>query len=228
MQPLKKNLNVLIIEDHPIIVEGYESAFKQINRGIKYTINFDIARNCDDGYGLIKLASVSRTSYDVLFLDIELPSSGKGRIISGQDLGASARELLPKTKIVVITTHDTSFRIENILKTINPEGFLVKSDLDTQEFITCFDKVLESPPYYSRVVNSMLGKQIGSNIILDAIDRSILYHLSKGVKTKNLVNYVGLSIAGIEKRKRVLKQIFDVEGGIDEDLFREAKRHGFL
>ena len=45
---------------------------------------------------------------------------------------------------------------------------------------------------------------------------------------KDLPNIVPLSIAGIEKRKRILKQVFDVEDQGDKALILRAKELGFI
>ena len=45
---------------------------------------------------------------------------------------------------------------------------------------------------------------------------------------KDLSEIVHLSIPGIEKRKRHLKQIFDINGPDDRDLILIAKEKGFI
>lgn len=64
--------------------------------------------------------------------------------------------------------------------------------------------------------------------MLDNIDRSILYHISKGVKTKNLVSIVNLSLPAIEKRKRNIKEAIGVNQGGDLVLVEKAREIGFL
>jgi len=54
-----------------------------------------------------------------------------------------------------------------------------------------------------------------------------LHHLSKGVKTKNLVQYINLSLSAIEKRKKNIKLQFGIEGD-SEILLLEAKKRGFI
>ena len=67
-----------------------------------------------------------------------------------------------------------------------------------------------------------------NEVVLDDIDRNILFHLSKGIKTKNLTEHIPLSLAAIEKRKRHLKEVFDVEKKGDESLLEQARNTGFL
>ena len=67
-----------------------------------------------------------------------------------------------------------------------------------------------------------------NNFFIDAIDRRILYELSTGTRMKELPNILPLSIAGIEKRKRQLKKIFDVSSLEDKQLIIVAKEKGFI
>ena len=62
----------------------------------------------------------------------------------------------------------------NILKNINPDGFLVKSDVTSDELMRAFQVVLTDPPYYSHTVTKLLRTRIINEVVLDDIDRNIL------------------------------------------------------
>ncbi len=224
---MNKPLSILIVDDHPIIIEGYKHALVNME-STEYDIRVDTASNCDDANYKIKTSARNNNPYDVIFLDIHLPPSRDGRITSGEDLGTIAKRLTPEAKIIILTMHNENFRIYNILKSINPDGLLIKSDLTSDEFVRAFKVILERPPYYSHTVNNFLRLQTKNNVILDDIDRAILYHLSRGIRTKNLTEYISLSLAGIEKRKRQLKHSFGVERYDDERLIEIAREQGFI
>jgi len=56
----------------------------------------------------------------------------------------------------------------------------------------------------------------------------MLYHISKGAKTKDLINIVCLSKSAIEFRKRNLKALFGIDSGNDRKLILKAEQHGFI
>jgi len=116
----------------------------------------------------------------------------------------------------------------NIIKGINPEGLLIKSDLTSRELAEAFQQILESPPYYSSTVNNFLNTTVTNDIYVDEINRKILHLLSQGVKTKGLKDHIDLSMSGIEKRKKHLKLLFSVDDGKDETLLSEARKQGFI
>lgn len=215
-----------MIDDHPMIIEGYQNTILAIKTN-KQEFDIDIANSCDTALEYIQ-RSLNTKPYDLLFVDIKIPPSSDGSITSGEDLAKYIRKVLPDSKIIILTMYNESYRIHNILKTINPEGFLIKSDLTSTELANAFRNVLENPPYYSNTVNSFLRKTITSDIFVDDKNRKILHLLSQGVKTKNLAEHVGLSLSAVEKRKKQLKSLFSVEDGQDETLIKEAREKGFL
>ncbi|MDP5158024.1 MAG: response regulator [Flaviramulus sp.] len=221
-----EKLKILMIDDHPMIIEGYQNTLlfsKKDNQELK----IDIANNCDEAIKYIDKA-VQELPYDVLFVDISLPPSTDGSINSGEDLAEYARKVLPKSKIIILTMFNESFRIYNIIKTIDPEGFLIKSDLTSKELASAFQAVLKNPPFYSGTVNSHIRKTITTDIIIDDKNRKILHLLSQGIKTKNLAAHLDISLSAVEKRKKQLRDIFDVNDGQDETLLNNAKDKGFL
>ena len=222
--------SVLIIDDHPLIVEAYKTAFNFVsekNKNILFNIN--VANNCDSAIELIdKNYVLKEKKLDIVFLDIRLPPSKDGKILSGEDLGIKINSLLPNVKIIISTTLNDNYRVHSIFKSINPDGFLIKNDITPKELIDAIDTVITDPPYYSKTVTKLLRKQISSDFILDEIDRKILYELSIGTKMKELPNLVPLSLAGIERRKKMLKQVFNIKSSNDSEMIMAAREKGFI
>lgn len=221
-----QHINILMVDDHPIIIEGYQNTLMATKQDDQ-TLLIDTANDCDSANAMILRASEG-TPYDVCFFDISLPSSANGKIASGEDLAMIAREKLPDAKIVILTMFNESYRVHNIIKEINPDGFLIKSDLTSMELAEAFQQILKSPPYYTSIVSNFLKKTVISDIYVDDVNRKILHLLSQGIKTRSLKEYIDLSMSAIEKRKKQLKLLFSVEDGKDETLLKEAREKGFL
>jgi len=222
-----EKIRILMIDDHPMIIEGYQNTL-QFTKKSNQELYIDIANNCDEAVKYMEKSLEKAMPYDVLFVDISLPPSKDGLMQSGEDLAEHARIILPKSKIIILTMFNESFRIHNIIKTIDPEGFLIKSDLTSSELASAFQAVLKNPPFYSGTVNSHIRKSITTNIIIDEKNRKILHLLSQGVKTKNLAVHLDISLSAVEKRKKQLKALFLVEDGQDETLLEEARKKGFV
>lgn len=224
-----KKYCALIIDDHPLISEAYKSAFTFIEsqqEACSFEIN--VANNCDDAQAIIEEFSTTNQTIDIIFLDISLPPSKDGKLLSGEDLGLLINEKLPEARIIISTTFNDNYRVYSILKNVNPDGFLVKNDITPAELVMAIKEVLSDPPYYSKTVMKMLRSQVSHDYFLDDVDRKILYELSIGTKMKDLPNEVPLSLAAIQKRKSQITRVFGVDNSADRDLILVAKEKGFL
>lgn len=224
---MTENIRILMIDDHPMIIEGYQNTLLFTKKETQ-NLNIDIANNCDEAIAFMNKSIANERPYNVLFVDISLPPSSDGLMSSGEDLAEYARTILPDAKIIILTMFNESFRIHNIIKTIDPEGFLIKSDLTSKELASAFQAVLYNPPFYSGTVNSHIRKSITSDIVIDEKNRKILHLLSQGVKTKNLAAHLDISLSAVEKRKKQLKELFSVQDGQDETLLSKARKKGFV
>jgi DNA-binding NarL/FixJ family response regulator len=224
---MAETIRILMIDDHPMIIEGYQNTLLFTKKDDQ-DLEIDIANNCDEAIDFMERSLKISKPYDVLFVDISLPPSSDGQYNSGEDLAAHARIILPKARVVILTMFNESFRIHNIIKTINPEGFLIKSDLTSSELANAFQAVLHNPPFYSGTVSSFMRKAINHDIVIDDKNRKILHLLSQGVKTKSLASHLDISLSAVEKRKKQLKELFLIDDGQDETLLKEAKKKGFI
>ncbi|MBZ9731164.1 response regulator [Salegentibacter sp. JZCK2] len=224
---MKKRLKILMIDDHSLIIEGYKSILQEDSKDDDFVLIIDTAHDCGEANQKI-IKSLNDGLYDIVFLDINLPSSIDKKFLSGEDLGQEIRKVSPLTSLIVLTMYSENIRLMNILKNIDPEAFLIKSDITPTEFIKAFRKVLIGKVHYSQSIINLMRRQLTSEIILNENDRAILYYLAEGVRTKDLVVKVPLSLAAIEKRKKFLKEIFEVEDGGDLALINGAKKKGFL
>jgi len=225
---MDKSISVLIIDDHPIIASAYESALESfVTQNATYNFKITSIYNLDEAQLLLGNPNFIE-NIDLVFLDMRLPASSDGSLVSGEDLGNQIKTKQPGARIIVSTTFNDNYRLHNILQSINPEGFLVKNDINHKELLSAVENVLAGSPYYSKTVLNLLRKQVGSDIYLDEVDRKMLYELSIGSKLKDLTDLLPLSVAGIEKRRRNLKKIFGISGAEDRELVKVAKEKGFL
>lgn len=216
-------INILIIEDHPMMIEGYKNILS--NSSLKTNICIKTASNCETAYLLI---TKSNLFFDIILLDLALPSFKAQNLHSGEDLAKLIRKQSVRTKIMMLTSHTEAFVIYQLSKNINPEGLLIKSDFNPEEFVFAFENVIAGGTYYS--ISARMGiKQVSKNHnYLDAYDRRIISLLSKGIRTKSLPDYLGITVSAIDKRKAKIREFFNLSKGSDEDIIRLAKEKGLI
>ena len=225
---MTQNMKVLIVEDEPLIINVLEKALYQISEdnGL-FEFKISSATNCDSAQFEIQKAIKSQP-FDLVLLDISIPESTDRQLLSGEDIGIEIRQLFPHVKIMVFTSHNNNYRLNNILKSINPEGFLIKSDIDYSKLITAINAILNDEPFYSKAIMQLVRRHISNDFVLDQLDRQLIFHISKGSKMKELAEILPLSKSAMEYRKRNLKQLFDIEDGNDRDLILKAEEHGYI
>ena len=221
---MTKSIKILIVDDHPFIIQAYKNALEKYSQQ-GYEFEVIQANNCKSGYENIV---ESKIPFNVAFFDISMPEYAEKGIYSGEDLAVLMKSEMPSCKVILLTMHDELLKINNIIKNINPNGLIIKNDLTFDELIFAFDKIINNESYYSQTVIKLVGQAKYNDIELDAFDKQILFHLSKGVKTKDLPQYIPLSLSAIEKRKLNIREILEVKGGNDIDLINEAKTKGVI
>ncbi len=225
----KEKKFALVVDDYPLMCETYKTILSSINPNeTGYQFDLDVASNCDDATQAIRLAYKTSNYPDLVILDLKLTPSLDLKILSGEDLGVMVRELMPSTKIIISTSSHDNFLINNIFKSINPDGFLVKKDVNSKILKNAILNVMRHIPFYSDTILKLLRKEISNDLILDFIDRKILYELSIGARMKDLPNFIPLSAPSIEKRKKHLKKVFNVKDKGDRELILMAKQKGFI
>ncbi len=219
-------LRILAIDDHEMTMLGYKFILERIAFD-GYTILVDTANTYESGKKLIE-NSANSFKYDILFLDVQLFAPNEDQPYTGEDLGILARKIVPESKIVYMSSFSDNYRINSILKTVDPDGYLVKTDIDPKTLEDAVKTIVLNPPYYSSKALAAIRKKMSSDIDLDEKDRQILYHLSKGTKNKDLEKYIRLSPSSSENRKRHLKTLFGTENENDLALILAAKNRGFI
>ena len=214
-----------MIDDHPSMIEGYKSILSFNDLGLR--IITTPAYNCESAYNIIDKTSVSE-AFDFAFVDLSLPPYLEKKIKGGEDLALLIKNKFPDCKIVILTSHAEAFILDAIQKNIAPNGLLVKSDFTADEFLLAFEKIYNNHFYTSRTVVENIAELHEKSAFLYENNRKLITLLAEGVKTKNLPQRMNLSISAIDKRKAQIKYFFKIEKGSDEDIIREAKKHGLI
>lgn len=223
-QPTIKN-NILIVDDHPFIIQGYKNAITRYNPK-QFEFSILSAKDCKSAYELI--TNPDTTVFDIAFLDISMPTYEEKGIMSGEDLARLLNKYMPNCKIILLTMYTELLKIKNIIDSINPSGLVIKNDLTFDELLFGFDKVINNEVYYSQSIQKMMDLDLYEPIEIDLFDKQILFHISKGTNTKDIPQYVPISLEAVEKRIQNLKKLLDIKDDSDIELVKEAKNKGLL
>jgi DNA-binding NarL/FixJ family response regulator len=217
--------NILIVDDHPFIIQGYKNAITRY-KASEFEFTIEQANDCKSAYEII--TNPDNIVFDIAFLDISMPTYEEKGLFSGEDLARLLNEYMPNCKIILLTMYTELLKIKNIIEVINPRGLVIKNDLTFDELLLGFDKVINDEIYYSQSIQKMMDQELHNPIEIDLFDKQILFHISKGTRPSELVQYIPISLEAIEKRKLNLKEKLDIKDESDIELVKEAKKRGLL
>ncbi len=222
---MKEGINILIVEDHLLMVEAYNSILSYHSDANR--LNIQAAYNCEEAFKIISACRTIFLKLDILILDLNLPKYEDANLQDGTSLIEFTKQSFPNCKIVIVTSYSKTIKTYEILRRYNPAGFLIKSEFNGDELLMVFDLILNDGNYISPLIKKSIELMLAQNTYLDSYNRQILILLGKGIKTKNLINYLPISTSAIEKRKSGIKDYFNITGS-DEDLIIEARRRNFI
>lgn len=223
-----KIIRILAVDDHKMTMVGYKSILE--NTDFKdYKVSMDMATSYALAKEIMEASVKEKQPFDILLLDIQLadPEEGK-QLHTGEDIGVLARKISPSSKIVFMSSFSDSYRINSVLKNVNPEGYLVKTEINEEVLEELVETILTAPPYYTKKALVAIRNKMSNDIYLDENDKNLLYYLSIGLKSKDMVDHIALSVSAIQNRKRHLKEIFGVENENDYALIHQARQKGFI
>jgi len=89
--------NILIVDDHPFIIQGYKNAITRYNPK-EFEFFIEQANDCKSAYDII--TNPETAPFDIAFLDISMPSYEEKGLHSGEDLAKLLMEFMPNCKII--------------------------------------------------------------------------------------------------------------------------------
>lgn len=220
------NRNILIVDDHPLNVDSYRALLSGIESNSM--ANYLLAYDCEEAYKILLKTNLNLETIDFAFVDISLPPFEEKNILSGSDLALEIRKLFPLCKIIIISMHKEPLWVNQIYNSIQPEGFIAKSDVNYKLFPEVFQSIASDEIYFSQSIKQAQKVMIQKNINWDNHDSKILQLIEEGIKTINLPKFIPLSLSAIEKRKANIKKQLIMDSGSDKELLDAARNLGFI
>ena len=221
---------ILIIEDEPFLSDAYKLVFKSISEEYSgYNFKLKLAHTFEEGKGIL-LQHRDKDIFGTLtvLIDLRLKSIHHSYKKSGEELAREVRRLYFNAKIIIITSSTQKYRFYTIFKNVDPEGFLIKSEIDFEIVKKAIVNVLEGHSFFTKSISDFLRKSASMALPIDEFDRKLLYLLSQGLNIKELSNELNLSVSGIEWRQRKLSKLFNLENVRINTLLQRANELGLI
>ena len=209
------NVRILIADDHELIRRGLVSALAE-------RPEWSIVAEAADGRQACELAA--RLTPEIAVLDLTMPE------LNGLDATRQIRASTPKTRILIVTAHESEQLIRDVLDA-GAMGYVLKSDAG-RVLVQAIEALLDERPFFtSKVARFVLEGYLrsGENSVTQAAvalsprERQIVQLLAEGSNNKEVARALGLSVKTVEThRSNVMRKM---EFGSLADLVRYAIRN---
>jgi DNA-binding NarL/FixJ family response regulator len=146
---------------------------------------------------------------DIAILDITMPS------LNGIEAAKQIAKLSPRTKIMILTMHDSDQLIQMVLNA-GARGYILKADAG-RDLITAVKALVSNKTFFTPKVAEMLLKvYLGKgpkrteegSLRITAREREIVQLLAEGKTSKELATILGLSVKTVEThRSNILRKL---------------------
>jgi DNA-binding NarL/FixJ family response regulator len=189
-------LRILVVDDHVVFRQG----LKQLLAEKLPDASFGEAGNAQEA-----LDQLDNATWDVLLLDLSMPGRG------GLDVLEQAKNIQPRTKILVLTMHPADQYAVRVLKA-GASGYLTKESV-TEEVVAAIKKVITGGKYVSAALAEKLLLNLndgGGKPHEQLSDREyqVLVTLAMGKSVKEIGAELSLSAKTISTyRTRILQKL---------------------
>ena len=211
MEGATREARILIVDDHPIVREGYTML-------ISRQPDMEVCGEAEDAPEAVQ--AVRELSPDLIVIDITLKTG------SGIELCKQLAAMRPDMKLLVVSAHEEAFYAERALRA-GAKGFVNKEEATGRliEGIRAVlaGKVFLSQPMTHRVLARTVG---GEDVALSAVellsDREleVYEYIGRGHTTQQIALKLHLSPKTVESYRENLKKKLNIKNG--NELVRSA------
>lgn len=193
---------ILLADDHILLMDAVRTLLEP---------EFEVVATVSDGRTLIRVAS--QLLPDLIVMDLGLP------LLNGMDAGRKLKELLPRTRLLVVTMNeDVTVAVEALREWA--AGFLLKKSAGT-ELIYAIRELLQGKSYVTPRVTYAMQKEfirdpeMPCDRALTPRQREVLQLLAEGRTMKATAETLSLTARTVAFHKYKIMQDFNLHSNVD-------------
>lgn len=212
-----KPTTILLADDHTIVREGFRAL-------LELETDMIVVGEAHDGREAVALAKSLRP--EIVVMDIAMP------LLNGFGAARQILELLPATKIIVLSAYSEDAYIQRVLA-VGAVGYLIKQT-SAQSLSKAIREVRKGNTFFSPSIARRLHAQSVANKAkgnksakeLTAREMEVIQLVAEGAPNKQVAAELGISIKTVEKHRQHLMDKLDIHD--TAGLTRYAIAHGII
>jgi DNA-binding NarL/FixJ family response regulator len=185
-------VRILLADDHEIVRRGLSSLIQEQS-------GWQVVAEVSDGREVV--AKAAELQPDVAILDISMPT------LNGLDATKQILKQSPRTKVLVLTVHDSEQLIRDLIKT-GVRGYILKADA-SRDFVTAVHALVSGKTFFTPkvaqlVLDGFIGKNAqptGESQRLSNREREIVQLLAEGKSSKEVATVLSISVKTAETHR---------------------------
>jgi DNA-binding NarL/FixJ family response regulator len=181
-------MKVLLVDDHEILLDG-------INSLLAKEPFIDIVGQASSAETALEF--IKKHPVELLITDFNLPG------MDGLGLVKIVKKVSPETKIIVLSQHDESHLVKEILKT-GVDGYVLKKD-SHRELLQAIETVKQEKVYLSHDINRIIINSLhfpDQEQLLTEREREILKLIAKEYNNKDIAKELFISERTVETHRK--------------------------
>lgn len=201
--------NILIVEDHPVVVEGLQKLLR--DKGI--TSDCIVANTVEEC-----LLTLKAFSPDLILLDYNLPDG------NGLDLCKTIVNMKPLMKILAISSYKEQSLVKQMMEN-GAMGYILKNASE-DEIIEAVTTVLLGKKYMCEETQNILDGKNSSSSILTRRELEVLKYISDGFTNPEIAEKLFISPLTVDSHRKNL--ILKLDAKNTASLIKIAFQNGYL
>jgi two-component system, NarL family, nitrate/nitrite response regulator NarL len=200
MNGIKQKIKVMLVDDHPMVLEGIKSFLSSRE-------NIEVIGEAMDGEEAI--SKVKILAPDIILMDISMPT------INGIETTRIIRDIDPTVKVIILTMHDDVEYVQQFAES-GARGYLLKKT-SPAELIRAIESVYHGEAFFSpHVSNTILREYQKLNqpkrntigVMLSDREFQVLRMIGDGMNSRQIAEKLYTSDRTIEKfRERIMEKL---------------------
>ncbi len=224
---MENKIRIAVVDDHQLMLKGICNSL-----GEYANYETECYSSCDEAFAAIK-EQQDTNPFDVLFTDLSFDNlTQSSQIDGGESLICKVKNEGITIKVGVITGHNETNRIYNVINNLKPDAYILKSHCTGEELHFAVQKMLRGDKFYTHEVHQKIMRRTIVQIQMDEAAIQILKEFPKHAKITNLEGKILKSDGNFMKKRAIEHKLtnlrIDLGAKNNTDLILKAKELGII